>query len=82
MEVYTQTGAVGKAQPVQKRDPARLTMTVREAAGLTGIGTNKLYTLTWREDFPAIRIGRKVLIVRAGLEEWLAQVARGEIEID
>lgn len=58
------------------------TLTVREAAGYTGIGINTLYRLTWTKNFPAIRVGRKVLILKDGLDEWLRKAARGEIAVD
>ncbi len=57
----------------------KLTLTVKEASEMTGIGVAQMYTLTRREDFPAIRLGRKVLILRSGLETWLAKVANGEV---
>lgn len=57
------------------------TLTVKEAAGYTGIGINAIYRLTWTKDFPAIRVGRKVLILREGLDEWLRKAARGEVVV-
>lgn len=45
-----------------------------------GIGKNTAYALVNREDFPKIRVGRKILIPRDALNRWLErqveQVAR------
>ena len=50
----------------------RPTMTVQEAAALIGISAPTMYELTEREDFTAlIRIGRRKLVLRAKLMEWL-----------
>lgn len=57
----------------------KLTLTVKEASEMTGIGVSQMYILTRRADFPAIHLGRKVLILRSGLETWLTKVANGEV---
>jgi len=50
----------------------RPTMTVQEAAAFIGISAPTMYELTEREDFTAlIRIGRRKLVLRAKLLEWL-----------
>lgn len=51
----------------------KLTLTVTEAAKLTGIGLNKMYELVNSKGFPAIRTGRKILIVRRKYTEWLEE---------
>ncbi len=48
-----------------------LTMSVEEAAQQLGICTKSVYTLTHRQDFPTIKIGRRTRISRAGLAEWV-----------
>ena len=50
-----------------------LTMSVQEAAQHLGICTKSVYTLTHREDFPVIRIGRRTRISREGLRDWVRQ---------
>lgn len=49
----------------------RLTMSVEEAAEQLGICTKSAYNLTHRADFPTVKIGRRTLISRAGLAEWV-----------
>ena len=36
-----------------------------------GVGKNTVYALVNREDFPKIRLGRKILIPRDALNRWL-----------
>ena len=50
-----------------------LTMSVKEAAQQLGICTKSCYTLTHRQDFPTIKIGRRTRISREGLREWVRQ---------
>lgn len=54
-----------------------LTMSVQEAANHLGICTKSLYALTHCDGFPAIRLGRRIRISRAGLEEWVQQQEQG-----
>lgn len=51
--------------------PEKIALTVKEAAELMGVGRNIVYTLTRRADFPKVHVGRKILINRRLLEEWL-----------
>lgn len=53
----------------------KLTLTVEEAAEYLGVCRPTLLELTRTGEFPAFRIGRRVLISRAGLEEWVAEQA-------
>lgn len=54
----------------------KLTLSVDEAAALSGIGRDKLYELSRRADFPAIHLGRRIRIPREGLEEWIKKAAQ------
>ncbi len=54
---------------------SRLTLTVNEAASLLGVSLPTAYHLVHREDFPTLRIGRKLLVSREGLERWIADQA-------
>lgn len=49
----------------------RLTMNVEELQQALGIGKSRAYDLVNREDFPAIRLGRKILIPRDAFLRWL-----------
>lgn len=58
----------------------RLTLTVEEAAQMLGICSKKVYTLTHRADFPTIKLGRRTLISREGLREWVRKQEQNRIE--
>ena len=56
----------------------KLTYSVKEAAAVVGIGYIGMYQLCNREDFPAIRIGKRIVIPKDGLQRWLARQS-GEV---
>ncbi len=51
--------------------PGKLLLTVREAAEELGVCGKVVYDLTHRADFPTVKIGRRTLISREGLAEWV-----------
>jgi excisionase family DNA binding protein len=50
----------------------RLLLGVAEAAKLLGISRNLAYELIRQGRLPHLRLGRRILIPRKGLEEWIA----------
>lgn len=46
-------------------------MSVREFCREYGIGYNKAYQIVNAEGFPMIKCGRKILIIRSKVDEWL-----------
>ena len=46
-------------------------ITVKEFIEEYGIGTNKAYEIVNSKGFPIIRLGKKILIVRDRIDEWL-----------
>lgn len=46
-------------------------MTIRDLKKLLGIGINKAYELTKYKGFPAIHIGRKIIIPKKQLIQWI-----------
>lgn len=58
-----------------------LTMSVEEAAQELGICVKIAYDLTHRQDFPTIKIGRRIRISREGLREWVRQQEQNRKEI-
>lgn len=54
---------------------AALLISVEEAAQLLSIGRNTAYELIRQGRLPHIRLGRRVLVPRFGLEQWIAQEA-------
>lgn len=57
-----------------------LTMSVEEAAQQLGICTKSCYTLTHRQDFPTVKIGRRTRVSREGLREWVRQQEQNRME--
>jgi excisionase family DNA binding protein len=53
----------------------KLTMTVPEAAEAVGISPLSLYRFIREGRFPAVRVGRRVLVPLAALERWLEEEA-------
>jgi excisionase family DNA binding protein len=49
----------------------KLTFTVTEAAVLLGVSRNAAYEAIRRGEIPAIRIGRRILIPRSRLDDFL-----------
>ena len=49
----------------------KITLTVAEAAEALSLSKNVVYQLTHRDDFPCITLGRRRLIPRDKLIEWV-----------
>ena len=54
-----------------------LTLNAREAAEVLRISKSKVYELAHSESFPAIRIGKRVVIPRDKLIQWMNDQAKG-----
>lgn len=52
-----------------------LVLTVAEAAKLLCISRNLTYELVAQGRIPHVRLGRRILLPRVGLEEWIAREA-------
>ena len=60
----------------------KLTLTVSEAAQELNVSRPTVYRLIERSDFPSLRIGKRVLISRIGLRDWIARQAGEEARTD
>ncbi|WP_411679591.1 helix-turn-helix domain-containing protein [Clostridium thailandense] len=47
------------------------TMTIKEFCSEYGIGINKAYEIVHVKDFPMIRCGRKIIILRSKVDNWM-----------
>ena len=56
-----------------------LCYSVTDLPMLLGISRATAYQLVHRADFPTISIGKRILIPKAALDEWLAQQAKSEV---
>lgn len=52
-----------------------MTMSVREAAEVLGVGRNTLYDAVARGEIPCVRIGHRVLIARRTVDELVGGAA-------
>lgn len=60
----------------------KLTMTVKELQEYLGVGRVKAYELVNSSGFPTVRIGRKILVSRDGLEKWIEKGGTVQDETD
>lgn len=58
-----------------------LLLRIEEAAELCGVCTKTMYTMTHRADFPTVKIGRRTLISREGLEEWIRKQTQNSMGV-
>ena len=52
----------------------KLTLSVPEAAALIGVSASKMYEIVRIQGFPAIRVGKRVLVNAKKLEAWLDEM--------
>ncbi|MGN0753136.1 MAG: helix-turn-helix domain-containing protein [Aristaeellaceae bacterium] len=51
----------------------KMTLTVDDLAAELNISRNSAYALADRKDFPSFHVGRRLLVNRAMLQEWMNQ---------
>ena len=51
----------------------KMTLSVREAAELIGISKPKMYELIHSNEIPSIHVGKKIVIARQALMDWLSE---------
>lgn len=47
------------------------TMSVKEFCSEYGVGINKGYEIINSIDFPMLRLGRRIIIIRSKVDEWI-----------
>ncbi len=50
----------------------KITYNAEEIAQILGVSKSAAYDLLHREDFPTLRIGKRLLVVASRFDEWLA----------
>ncbi len=58
-------------------DCKKLALSPAEASEALGVGRHTVYALCQREDFPAVRVGGRIIIPVAALRRWLEQQTEG-----
>lgn len=59
--------------PKVKSNVEKQTYSAQDVAAYLGISSSAAYNLMQAIDFPAFRIGGRVLVTKAGFEEWLGK---------
>ena len=57
----------------QSSPGTKMTLSVREAAELIVISKPKMYELIHSNEIPSIRVGKKIVIARQALMDWLSE---------
>lgn len=57
--------------PTEPAQPQKTMLSVEEAGKMLGVSRQIAYQLARRDDFPTLRIGRRLLIPRNKLIEWV-----------
>ena len=57
----------------QSSPGTKMTLTVREAAEMIGISKPKIYELIREGEIPSIHVGKKIVIARQALLDWLSE---------
>jgi len=56
----------------------KMALNVSETAAVLGVSRPVVYQLMKRSDFPAFKVGKRTLIARSGLEEWVKNQVSAE----
>lgn len=56
-----------------------ITISIKEAALIMGIGRDTMYSLVKQPGFPSVKIGNKYVIRKQGLDDWLKEHQGKEI---
>ena len=57
----------------QSSPGTKMTLSVREAAELIGISKPKMYEFIHSNEIPSIHVGKKIVIARQALMDWLSE---------
>lgn len=57
----------------------RLSITIKEAAQLYGISENTFRKLMFKPDFPKVNVGRRILIIRSKLIEYMERLSESRM---
>lgn len=59
----------------------KVALNMFELAAVLGIGRSKAFELTRQPGFPAVRIGRRILIPVDALDKWLAEQVKSNDDL-
>lgn len=65
----------------KETDIKKVALNLSELQVALGIGRSKAFELTRQPGFPAVRIGRRILIPVDALDEWLAEQVKSNDDL-
>ena len=65
----------------KEADIKKVALNLSELQVALGIGRSKAFELTRQPGFPAVRIGRRILIPVDALDEWLAEQVKSNDDL-
>ena len=68
---HTSQRRAGTAQALTEWDNLPLVLSLAQGQRVLGVGRDAVYTLAHRQDFPAIRLGKRIIVSRDALRQWL-----------
>lgn len=61
-------------------DELPLLLNVKQLADLLGVSDSSAYELIQEDDFPAVRIGKRIVIPKDDLRKWISANTKGMCE--
>ena len=61
-------------------DELPLLLNVKQLAELLGVSDSSVYELIQKDDFPSLRIGKRIVIPKEELRKWIAAHTKGASE--
>ena len=58
-------------------DQRPLLLNVKQLAALLGVSDSSVYELIEEEDFPSLRIGKRIVIPKEELRKWITSHTKG-----
>lgn len=58
-------------------DQLPLLLNVKQLAALLGVSDSSVYELIEEEDFPSLRIGKRIVIPKEELRKWITSHTKG-----
>ena len=58
-------------------DQLLLLLNVKQLAALLGVSDSSVYELIEEEDFPSLRIGKRIVIPKEELRKWITSHTKG-----
>lgn len=58
-------------------DELPLLLNVKQVASLLGISDSSAYELIQEDDFPSLRIGKRIVVPKENLQQWISDHTKG-----